>query len=86
MSWEDLDAPTPMAYSRAIGACLNHLLSRVEVHPKASRTTAQVAYMIREQFEILSLEADEAAAREQMKRWMEQDPKMKQVLDLLSQF
>ena len=86
MSWEDLDAPTPMAYSRAIGARLNRLLSRVEVHPKASRTTSQVAYMIREQFEILSLEADEAAAHEQMKRWMEQDPKMKQVLDLLSQF
>ena len=86
MSWEDLDAHTPMAYSRAIGACPNHLLSRVEVHLKTSRTKAQVTDMIREQFEILSLEADEAAAHEQMKRWMEQDPKMKQVLDLLSQF
>ena len=86
MSWEDLDAHTPMAYSRAIGACLIHLLSRVEAHPKTSRTKAQVTDMIREQFEILNLEADEAAAHEQMKRWMEQDPKMKQVLDLLSQF
>ena len=86
MSWEDLRDASPMDYSHAIGACLNHLLGRMEVHPKASRTTAQVAYMIREQFEILSLEADETATHEQMKNWMEQDPKMKQVLNMLSQF
>ena len=86
MSWEDLRDASPMDYSHAIGACLNHLMSRMEAHPQATRMTAQVAHMVREQFQILSLEADERGVPSEMRGWMNKDPKVSQVLELRGRF
>ena len=63
-------------------ACLNHLMSRMEAHPQANCMTSQMAHMAREQFQILSRDADERGLPSEMRGRMNKDPKLSQVLEL----
>ena len=92
MPREDLKRGSPTDYSRAIGVCLGHLLSRLEAHPRANSSTAQasqvmMAQLRRIQFQTISAEmGEQAASSHEMRAWMSQDPKMDQVMELLGKF
>ena len=85
MSWENL-APSPTDYSHAIGNCLNHLLSRIEAHPRANNTTPRATHTLRALFQAITQEADERTTPAEMRDWMNSDPKMSQVMELVGKF
>ena len=85
MSWENLTT-SPTDYSHAIGNCLNHLLSRIEAHPRANSTTPRATHTLRALFQAITQEADERTTPAEMRDWMNSDPKMNQVMELLGKF
>ena len=85
MSWENLTT-SPTDYSHAIGNCLNHLLSRIEAHPRANSTTPRATHTLRALFQAITQEADERTTLTEMRDWMNSDPKMNQVMELVGKF
>ena len=55
-SWEEQEGRSPTDYSRAIGACLNHRLSRMEAPPRPTDSTVPASQMVMAQFQVIPME------------------------------